>query len=253
MRRIVVIGDVHGEQQRLARVLSWIADEPPALALLVGDLAVDPPWRAPLRLRERGAHDRSVREVLARVRAALGCPVLFVPGNHDLPDPDPAAVGTNCDGSVVDCAGLRVGGLGGAGPARFGFPYEWGERDASAALAALSAAGERIDLLVCHAPPHGSTLDRIHRGEHVGSRAVREWVVAARPRLAVFGHIHEAWGLERLDGVPCLNAGALGEPFGEEIIWSVDWDERAGPLVVRSYHPAAGEFETRDWLGPDGR
>ena len=48
----------------------------------------------------------------------LVAPFFYVPGNHDLPSLD---LPGNIDGTVVELDGLRVGGLGGAGPARFGF------------------------------------------------------------------------------------------------------------------------------------
>jgi len=163
----------------------------------------------------------------------------FVPGNHDLADPVAGLDAVNCDGRVVEIAGLLVAGLGGAGPARFGFPYEWDETQAERALEALVPADGRLDLALCHTPPAGTDLDRTRRGQHVGSRAVRSWIAAARPALFVCGHIHEAWGVERIDGVPCLNAGALGEPCGQEIGWIVEWSD-GGPTAIRSFRGAEG-------------
>ena len=65
---------------------------------------------------------------------------------------------------------------------------------------------------------------------------MRRWIARARPRLFVCGHIHESPGIERLDEVPCVNVGALGEPFGQEIAWIVEWN--AGPTSIRAHGPA---------------
>jgi Icc-related predicted phosphoesterase len=250
MFEIVLIGDVHGEQRRLGRVLRHVAETRPALAVLVGDVGIDPPRFEPARTRDRSRHDASMRAVVTQLRSALGCPVVFVPGNHDMPDPVDDLDGVNCDRTRVEVARLQVAGFGGAGPSRFGFPYEWSEETADAALGELLEDGPRLDLLVSHTPPSDTALDRIHSGRHVGSRAVRRWAVAHRPRLLVCGHIHEAWGVERVDGVTCLNAGALGEPFAEELIWKVAWSE-AGPISIRSYRSTGGRrVETREWTGP---
>ena len=246
-KRIVILGDIHDHQQRLGIVLGWLSDRPADLALLVGDLGLDPPWSAEGRRLARHDHDESVRRVVQRVRETLGCPVVFVPGNHDLADPPADTGGVNADGRVVEIAGIRIAGLGGSGPAIFGFPYEWSDRAAEQALEALLAGRrEPLDVLLCHAPPAGTGLDRTARGDHVGSGAVGRWISRACPRLFACGHIHESPGVEWRDGVPCLNAGSLGEPYGQEIGWAVDWD--AGPARIVSLHrDAAGGMRRRVW------
>jgi len=245
--KIAIIGDVHARQERLVRVLERIGPDPPDLALLVGDVGRDPPWPEPLRQTKREDHDESVRQVLARVRDGLRCPVVFVPGNHDLRDAATDADGINCDGRIVEVAGLRVAGFGGAGPGRFGFPNEWDEPEADEMLRDLLDGTARLDILISHTPPARTGLDRTAHGEHVGSEAVRRWIATARPGLFVCGHIHEAWGVERVGEVPCLNAGALGEPFGQEIVWRVLWSPE-GPSEIRSFNLSPdGEPDSRDW------
>ena len=178
----------------------------------------------------------------------MNCPVAFVPGNHDLPDPACDIDGIDCDGRIAEIAGVRIAGLGGAGPARFGFPYEWGEDEADAALRTLLDGAAPPDIMISHTPPARTSLDRTSSGEHAGSEAVRQWIGSVRPKLFVCGHIHEAWGVERIEGVPCLNAGALGEPFGAEIGWLVRWSNE-GPAGIRSFHVSPdGRPSTRDWV-----
>ncbi len=206
-----------------------VADRGADLVLLVGDVGLDPPWFAPFRQMMRERHDESVREVIDRVQTAFDCPLVFVPGNHDLPEPPPTLKGTNADRRTVEVEGLTIAGFGGAGPAQFGFPYEWTEAEAESALRELDHV---TDIALFHAPPSDTGLDRPHGGEHAGSTAVRSWIERVRPRLFLCGHIHEAWGVERLGDVPCINAGALGEPHGQPIIWAVHWQD--GPTGVES-------------------
>ncbi len=247
MSRIILLGDVHDERERLAASLALATPEGADLALLPGDLGLDPPWSEPARRAGRERHDDSVRRVLATIGETLGCPVVFVPGNHDLPDPPADLPAVNADGRVVSAAGLTIAGLGGAGPARFGFAYEWSETDAARRLQRLLPQGAPpVDVLLSHTPPAGSPLDRTARGVHVGSRAVAEAIARARPALFVCGHIHEAWGLETLHGAPSINAGSLGDPHGRVIAWRVDWD--GGPRRVRSLvGRKAAPVEVREW------
>lgn len=50
------------------------------------------------------------------------------------------------------------------------------------------------DVLITHGPPYGFG-DRITRGEHVGCLDLLDAVVKIQPRLHIFGHIHEGYGL----------------------------------------------------------
>jgi len=244
---IIVLGDVHGQEERLGRTLDLLRGSRATVALLVGDVGVDPPWGEE-RLTGRAAHDASVGRVLAAVREALGAEVAFVPGNHDLRDPAPQTAAQNCDQRRAEIAGISIVGLGGAGPTKFGFPYEWPEKEADLALRRVLGEGSApIDVLLSHTPPRATALDRTQRGAHVGSRAVRRWIARARPRLFLCGHIHEAWGATKLDGVPCVNAGALGEPYPQEIAWRISWDA-SGPTQVCSLRRTAdGQVEERTW------
>ena len=114
MVQIAVLGDVHGEQDRLARVLERVASDPPDLALLVGDVGRDPPWAEPQRRKHRASHDD--------------------------------------------------------------------------------------------------------------------------------------WGVEQIEGITCLNAGALGEPFGAEIVWRVHWSAIRGCSVL---NPLAGASARRGFSSWD--
>lgn len=245
-RTILLVGDVHNHTERLARSLSLAADAAPDLVLLTGDIGVDPPWHRAQRRTQRERHDESVRAVIEQVRSSCACPVAFVPGNHDLDDPPADVAGINVDRKWVEVAGLVIAGFGGAGPTRFGFPYEWSEEEADLVLAERFDDAPAIDIFLSHSPPFNSMLDRTAHGVAVGSRAVRRRLVIVRPKLFVCGHIHEAWGRQVVEGVPCVNAGAIGEPYGGELVWVVNW--KRGPERIRSVtRDAAGSVAERDW------
>lgn len=220
--RLAVIGDVHASFARLGRVLDRVATVGVQGVLLVGDLGSNDVGFARDRTPVGDASYRnSVAEVLDRVRR-LGVPVAWVPGNHDLPDIGrgaDAAEGSplrgNVDGRVASIAGLKVTGIGGAGPDRFGFCYEWADEDIR------RRPVPEADVLLCHCPPRHTPLDAIARGVHVGSQAIRE--LAERWRgVLVCGHIHEAGGVFRLGDCLCLNAGGLGRPYGADRVGFIE-------------------------------
>lgn len=62
-------------------------------------------------------------------------------------------------------------------------------------------------ILLTHAPPMDTRLDRIHSGKHIGSVALRGFIEEHQPLLAVCGHIHEARGVDKIGGTAMVNPG----------------------------------------------
>lgn len=217
----------------LAKVLRRVAKEKVDAILLVGDLACA--RNAPPGSGRGARYLEQVTEVLAAVRA-VARKVYYVPGNHDWPE---LALPGNLDCRSTVVGGVTIAGLGGAGPARFGFPYEWSENDAAMRLPA------KAPLLVSHTPPLNTPLDRTTTGIQAGSAAVRAWA-QERGKVLVCGHIHEGAGVFRLGDCLCLNAGGLGEPApraqvgfvrGLDEVWHEDLE---GGTVVRLTRAPAG-------------
>lgn len=214
MPRLAIIGDVHATFEHLDTVLERVREVGCDGILLVGDIGSHDVNFAAMRTPEGDAAYRaSVVEVLRRCRA-LGAPVAYVPGNHDLPDLD---FDGNADHTALDVGGLRVAGVGGAGPAAFGFCYEWGEDDIRARTV------PPCDVLLCHTPPARTALGQTHRGHDAGSEAIRE-LADSHMGFLVCGHIHEAAGVQQVGSCVCVNAGGLGHPRGKA---QVGWIERS--------------------------
>ncbi len=236
MARLAIIGDVHGAMDTLELILPQIRNAEPDAILMVGDLGA-----------ERDLRGTAIA-VLDRV-SELELPILFVPGNHDLPNLSDRALARNVDDKVIEVAGLRVWGIGGSGPNQWGFPYEWSED------MLRHRPRQRADLLLAHCPPIGATVDKTTQGKQAGSAAMRELLSEGRFELLVCGHIHEAPYAELVDGVPCANAGALGVPFGAPQFLVVDWL----PETIQVRHvvlPYILQPETAPWCrglewGPD--
>jgi Icc-related predicted phosphoesterase len=68
-------------------------------------------------------------------------------------------------------------------------------------------------MLVAHAPPHDTKLDRLpHVPYPIGSRAVRAFIAAHQPRVALHGHVHESPGLtgsftDQIGNTLCISPG----------------------------------------------
>jgi len=142
------------------------------------------------------------------------CPnVLAVTGNLDMPWVIDAFrdEGISLHGTGRTFGGLGVFGCGGSNITPMDTPTELEEEELRAVLehghATVAMAARR--LMICHTPPYGTKLDRLVNGQPVGSPAVRAFIEARRPTLAIVGHIHEGRGVDAVGETPVLNAGAL--------------------------------------------
>src|SRR5947208_175100 len=142
------------------------------------------------------------------------CPnVLAVTGNLDMPQVIDAfrARGISLHGEGRRLGDLGIFGCGGSNITPMDTPTEFEEDELRAVLerghAAVAEAPRR--LMICHTPPFDTQLDRLVNGRPVGSPAVRAFLEARRPDLAVVGHIHEGRGADRVGATLVLNAGAL--------------------------------------------
>jgi Icc-related predicted phosphoesterase len=140
---------------------------------------------------------------------------IAIAGNHDgLFESDPKRAAALVPPSVhyLEDSGCTLGGL------RFwGSPVQPWFLD----LAFNRARGDDIDrhwqmipegtdVLVTHGPPYGK-LDRIGNTERGGCEMLRSRVLKVRPRLHVFGHLHDGYGTDFLSPTMLVNASICNE------------------------------------------
>lgn len=129
----------------------------------------------------------------------------FIGGNHDFCID---MYGCDHDGYMCnefsDLNGLHV----------YGFPYTicpgwaFGKNDEEISQLLLTSE-KQIDIMVCHNPPYliGDKLatDNRNADNHIGSVSIREYIEAHKPRVCIFGHIHEGYGSYMLNDTLCIN------------------------------------------------
>jgi hypothetical protein len=109
----------------------------------------------------------------------------------------------------MEVAGVRVAGLGYSTPTPFDTPGEYSETEMASRLEKFADLKPLV--LVCHAPPLNTALDRIKEGLHAGSQAVRDFIEDRQPSLFFCGHIHEAEGVVvQMGATRAQNVGKRG-------------------------------------------
>ncbi len=83
---------------------------------------------------------------------------------------------------------------------------------------------DNTDVLITHGPPHGYG-DRTRSGDLVGCQDLLEVVERIRPRLHVYGHIHEGYGLSSNDHTTMVNASNCDysyDPVNPPVVFEYD-------------------------------
>lgn len=193
MSRLLVFSDIHNDARALEKLMATDAD----YYFAAGDLVS---WA-------RGLD--KMGEVMRR-RAGK---VYVLPGNHE----SAADISSFCErfgfsdfqGGTLEIDGVHVAGLGYSTPTPFDTPGECSEEEMASRLAKFSVL--RPLVLICHAPPLNTPLDRIRDGLHAGSSAVRDFIEAHQPTHFFCGHIHEAEGVVvQMGSTVARNVGKQG-------------------------------------------
>jgi predicted phosphodiesterase len=93
---------------------------------------------------------------------------------------------------------------------------------------------DATDVLVTHGPPIG-ILDRNYEDDPVGCEELRLAVARVRPRIHVFGHIHEGYGTAQQDGTLFINASICTlayRPTNPPIVVDLPSDRSQPPVVI---------------------
>lgn len=162
------------------------------------------------------------------IEAGITKGAVCIAGNHDFVFEQKPALGRSClktvqylEDSCTAIAGIRIYGT----PWQPWF-YDWafnlkGEDELKKKFDLIPP---NLDILICHSPPAG-ILSHNAEGEDCGSTSLLETIYRVRPRLVVFGHIHESYGVEVHDGITFVNASVCTleyEPVNLPVVVELD-------------------------------
>lgn len=117
-----------------------------------------------------------------------GKPIFLIPGNHDKTEWESGGLVQNIDRRRIDCGEYNIVGY------RFS-NFDRREKDQAIDLVELAKLVDKKTILVTHGPPYG-VLDLTHSQEHIGSKVLNKFIRRKKPFLHLFGHVHEAFGIQ---------------------------------------------------------
>ncbi|MFI0899484.1 metallophosphoesterase [Streptomyces sp. NPDC020983] len=170
----------------------------------------------------RAAIESAVRRQYTELFAAFPTPTYATYGNVDIPGlwAEYAGPGTTVlDGATVELGGLVFGFVGGGLRTPMRTPYEIGEEEYAAKVAALG----KVDVLCSHIPPALPELcyDTVARRFERGSEALLDAVRSVQPKYALFGHVHQPLlARTRIGRTECVNVGHFNHTRRP---WVLEW------------------------------
>ncbi len=194
--KILAFSDMHGSRKALKQVIEKSKEAD--FVLCCGDLTI---FEQDLKLL-LGKLDRIKK------------PILMIPGNHENSPTLKKACSefrniVYMEGRAFESDKLIILGAEGNG---FSITDREFDKVAKSFLKILKSKkkGKKY-VLMTHAPPYDTRLDRLFDGGHCGNKSIREFILKSKPLFAFSGHIHENSGRrDRLGDTSIINPGPYG-------------------------------------------
>lgn len=194
--KILIISDIHGNNSAVARVRDKALKEHAEVLLICGDIT----------------HFGTIRATESILKElSFSSKVLFVHGNCDpieLSEIKKIGNAENLHSRHVNIDGLNFIGSGGSLKTPFRTRTEYTEEQILKHLrkASLKISNQRV-IVVSHDPPFDTKVDRLYSREHVGSHALREFILRRKPIIVTSGHIHEGRSIDKVGDSIVVNPG----------------------------------------------
>jgi len=198
--KIFAIADIHGRTDYPKEVAAELQHAD--LILIAGDIT--------------NFGDSDDAEHVLEQLISLNRRILAVPGNCDRRGVNRMLTvkKMNLHGVRWNIGGAVLYGIGGCSKTPFHTPQEYSETEISDILNGFEVSREaKTHILVSHAPPNNTKLDKVLIGFHVGSKAIRKFIEDFQPDLVICGHIHEARGADRIGKTLIINPGPFPKHY----------------------------------------
>ena len=206
--KIIAIGCIHNDIEKVPRLLDEIKEKfEPDVIVSVGDV-LDAEF-------PKGIKPLDVGKIFINELRSYFERILVTPGTWD----KDLINYYKREKILVHGNGIKIGDVGfygfGGAQTPFNTPYEPDEKEIYEGLKSAyeDVKNCKYKIQLTHAPPKHTRVDMIFNGEHVGSKAVREFIEEKQPEVAICAHIHEGRGIDLIGKTKILNVGKFTEGY----------------------------------------
>src|SRR3989338_125887 len=194
--KLLLFTDIHGSNKAIKELKKKIQKYAPDLICCTGDISIA---------------DRNTKEMLGKLNT-LGKEVILIHGNHE----DENELEKACRGfsnifylhkRTIVKGNILFMGFGGDG---FSHVDKEFVQQGKKFLDVMKKNKSMKTVLMTHGPPYKNNTDEIMEN-YCGNKSYREFIIKAKPDLAVCGHLHENFGRTDFIGKTfVINPGPLG-------------------------------------------
>jgi len=182
--RLLAIADIHGATDVYEWLRDAVSDNDADVLILAGDLLLGA-WEE--------EQSKQAYTFVLPLLYSIPIPVFFIMGNDDHVEPESrkemirSVHGRRLDMSVYNIAGYQYS------PPFVGSCHEKPEDEIAADLKKMVPLIDENTVVVTHTPAYGY-VDQTCSGDHVGSRALSNWLNRKNVLCHIHGHVHHSFG-----------------------------------------------------------
>jgi len=196
--RLLAFADIHGSQTTLKRVEQKIKSQKPDLLVCAGDISI---------------FEHGIGIILRKLNG-FGKKIIMIHGNHE--DDSTFRKYSKIFRNIIFIHkthhienNLLFLGFGGGGFSSTDREFEKIAKSKFKKI--IKENQDKKIILVTHAPPYGTKLDRLGKS-HVGNKSFRHFIEKYNVDLAISGHLHENFGKEdKIKNAKVINPGPFGK------------------------------------------
>lgn len=200
---ILCVADIHNKWNRFNQIEKELQQSD--LLIICGDISNFVPFLPQRPGKKLEQLSRKTKRLLA------------VFGNHDRPGIVQYLENNKYTlhgiGLIIDEIGFF--GVGGSCPSILKFPGELQDDITSSMLIKSyeSVMKAKTKVMITHCPPFGTAVDFAFNKKHIGSKVVRDFIEKEQPDVCLCGHVHEAFGQDKIGKTLIINPGPLKKGY----------------------------------------
>ncbi len=190
--KILAFVDVHGNKLFLNEIIERAKKEKPHVIICAGDISN---W------------GQNLSSILSKINK-IGILTLIIHGNHESKEEIKKLCPSFKSITYLHKSSYKINeyiffGYGGGGFSLVDKEFEKTVKKFETIIKKESKV-----ILITHAPPYNTTLDRLDHMGHLGSKSIRKFIEETQPVLSISGHLHEnAGSTDKIKKTKIINPG----------------------------------------------
>jgi len=190
--KIFAFTDIHGDTKLIDKILQQIKKESPNLLICAGDLS---------------DFSTNLKNLILKFKITK-VPLLIIPGNHETPEEIRQICKKTKFAIPLHSGSYEINDFIFFGYGTGGFNRIDKDFEKIIPKFKKTIKGNKKIILITHAPPYKTKLDKLQHVGYQGSESIRKFIETINPIIHICGHLHEnAGNIDKIKTTIILNPG----------------------------------------------